>query len=124
MRDALDAALLDKKERRSSPQGPQDRGEGQERKCRTDGEDPGKRVYVLGFEGDMARPRSSASPGRSTPFSPSPGRSTDEVVLPLDSFGGTVTGYGLAAAEVLRLRERKITGHRAPSTRWRRAAAT
>ena len=33
---------------------------------------------------------------------------TDEVVLRLESPGGTVTGYGLAAAEILRLRERKI----------------
>src|SRR5208282_4577229 len=33
---------------------------------------------------------------------------TDEVVLRLQSPGGTVTGYGLAAAEVSRLRDRKI----------------
>ena len=32
----------------------------------------------------------------------------DEVVLRLDSPGGTVTGYGLAAAEILRFRERKV----------------
>jgi serine protease SohB len=33
---------------------------------------------------------------------------TDEAVIRIESPGGTVTGYGLAAAEILRLRERKI----------------
>ena len=33
---------------------------------------------------------------------------TDEVVLKIDSPGGTVTGYGLAAAEVMRLTGRKV----------------
>jgi serine protease SohB len=33
---------------------------------------------------------------------------TDEAVIRIESGGGTVTGYGLAAAEILRLRERKI----------------
>ena len=33
---------------------------------------------------------------------------TDEAVVRIESGGGTVTGYGLAAAEILRLRERKI----------------
>jgi serine protease SohB len=32
----------------------------------------------------------------------------DEVVLRVESPGGTVTGYGLAAAEIMRLRDRKI----------------
>ncbi len=32
----------------------------------------------------------------------------DEVVVRIDSGGGTVTGYGLAAAEILRLREHNI----------------
>src|SRR5271166_4736946 len=34
---------------------------------------------------------------------------TDEVALRLESPGGTVTGYGLAAAEILRLRDHKVT---------------
>ena len=33
---------------------------------------------------------------------------TDETVIRIESPGGTVTGYGLAAAEILRLRDRKI----------------
>lgn len=39
-----------------------------------------------------------------------PGR--DEVLIRLNSGGGTVTGYGLAAAQIARLRERgyKVSG--------------
>ncbi len=64
-----------------------------------------KRVFVLTFKGDLhASPvarlarevdaiLSAARPGK------------DEVVVRIDSPGGLVTGYGLAAAQMLRLRE-------------------
>jgi serine protease SohB len=99
MRDAFDAELLDRKERRA-------RVRARKRKAKAGAkmraED--KRIYVLEFKGDpmasdvkrLAREIDAvlvvARPG------------TDEVVLRLQSPGGTVTGYGLAAAEIARLR--------------------
>jgi len=63
---------------------------------------------VLGFKGDM---RASAVKRLGAEIdavliAARPG--TDETVIRIESPGGTVTGYGLAAAEILRLRDRKI----------------
>jgi len=105
MRDAMNAELLDKKQRKALAKAR--KREAKAAKARRD-QEPGKRIYVLAFKGDM---RASAVKrlGREidavlTVARPGP----DEVVLRLQSPGGTVTGYGLAAAEILRLRERKI----------------
>jgi serine protease SohB len=102
MREALNAELLDKKARKALV-----KARKREAKARR-GDDAGKRIYVLGFKGDM---RASAVNRLGHEIDAvltvaRPG--TDEVVLRLESPGGTVTGYGLAAAEILRLRERKV----------------
>jgi serine protease SohB len=102
MRDELDAEILDRKERRSL-------AKARKREAKARAATPtGKRVYVLGFKGD---PMASAVKrlAREIDAVLTVARpSTDEVVLRLQSSGGTVTGYGLAAAEILRLRDRKI----------------
>ncbi len=105
MRDAMNAELLDKKQRKALAKAR--KKEAKAAKARRD-QEPGKRIYVLAFKGDM---RASAVKRLGheidavlTVARPGP----DEVVLRLQSPGGTVTGYGLAAAEILRLRERKI----------------
>src|SRR5271157_1744764 len=95
MRDAMNAELLDKREAKA------------EAKARRD-QEPGKRIYVLAFKGDM---RASAVKRLGAEIDAvltvaRPG--TDEATIRIESPGGTVTGYGLAAAEILRLRERKI----------------
>jgi serine protease SohB len=63
---------------------------------------------VLAFKGDL-RARAVKQLGAEIDavlIAARPG--IDEVVLRLESPGGTVTGYGLAAAEILRLRQGKI----------------
>ena len=105
MRDAMNSELLDKKQRKALAKAR--KREAKAAKARRD-QEPGKRIYVLGFKGDM---RASAVKRLGHEIDAvltvaRPG--TDEVVLRLQSPGGTVTGYGLAAAEILRLRERKI----------------
>ena len=67
-----------------------------------------KRVFVLNFKGDLGAHAvehlraeidallTTAKPGE------------DEVALRLESPGGTVTGYGLAAAQILRLRDKGL----------------
>jgi serine protease SohB len=106
MRDALDAALLDRKERKALAKAHKKEAKATAKAER--GKEPGKRLYVLGFKGDM---RASAVKRLGAEIdaviiAARPG--TDETMIRIESPGGTVTGYGLAAAEILRLREHKI----------------
>lgn len=66
-----------------------------------------KKVYVLNFDGDM---KASAVSSLSEEITAVLGVATpqDEVVLRLESGGGVVHGYGLAAAQLMRLRARHI----------------
>ncbi len=101
MRDELDVEILDWKERRSLARA-------RKREAARAATPTGKRVYVLGFKGD---PMASAVKRLAREIDAVlvvARPETDEVVLRLQSSGGTVTGYGLAAAEVARLRDRKI----------------
>jgi serine protease SohB len=106
MRDAMNAALLDRRERKALARTRKREAKAAAKARR--GREPGKRVYVLAFKGDM---RASAvkrlgSEVDAVLIAARPG--ADEAVIRIESPGGTVTGYGLAAAQILRLRERKI----------------
>ena len=106
MRDAMNGALLDRRERKALAKRRKKEAKAAAKARRS--ETPGKRLYVLGFKGDT---RASAvkrlgSEIDAVLIAARPG--TDEAVIRIESPGGTVTGYGLAAAEILRLRERKI----------------
>lgn len=67
----------------------------------------GKNIYVLNFLGDI---KASAVSSMTEEVNAILNVATpsDEVVLRLESGGGLVHGYGLAAAQLMRLRERKI----------------
>jgi serine protease SohB len=108
-RDAFNAAFLDKKGRKALVKARKKEIKARKKEMNARGsDDPAKRLYVLAFKGDMRAQRvkelgmeidavlTVARPGK------------DEVVLRLDSPGGTVTGYGLGAAEILRLREHEV----------------
>src|SRR5271157_3210824 len=106
MRETMNAALFDKKERKALAR-TRKKARKKAIKARR-GEQAAKRIYVLTFKGDM---RASAvkrlgSEIDAVLIAARPG--ADEAVIRIESPGGTVTGYGLAAAEILRLRERKI----------------
>lgn len=66
-----------------------------------------KNIYFLKFDGDIkASAVSSLSQEVTAVLSAAtPG---DEVVVSIESGGGTVNGYGLGAAQLMRIRERKI----------------
>jgi serine protease SohB len=106
MRDSMNGALLDKKERKAlaKTRKKEDKAAAKARR----GQEPGKRIYVLGFKGDMRATavKRLGSEIDAVLIAARPG--TDEAVVRIESPGGTVTGYGLAAAEILRLREHKI----------------
>lgn len=66
-----------------------------------------KNIYVLNFHGDLKASEVSALREEITAVL-NIATSEDEVVLRLESPGGTVPGYGLAAAQLLRLRAKHI----------------
>ena len=106
MRDAMDAALLGKKERKALARARKKEAKAEARARRS--QEPGKRIYVLSFKGDI---RASAVKRLGSEIDAvliAARPQTDEAVIRIESPGGTVTGYGLAAAEILRLREHRI----------------
>jgi serine protease SohB len=103
MREAMNAALLDKKGLKALI-----KARKKEKKSKR-GDDSTKRIYVMAFKGDM-RARAVSELGMAIDGVLTVARpKTDEVVLRLESPGGTVTGYGLGAAAILRLREHGIS---------------
>jgi len=106
MQDAMNGALLDRKERKALLKAHKKETKAAAKARR--GETPGKRIFVLAFKGDM---RASAVKRLGSEIDAvliAARPQTDEAVIRIESPGGTVTGYGLAAAEILRLRGRKI----------------
>lgn len=102
LRDAIDAKILGKKEIKAL-------AKARKKQAKARGGDPEvKRIYVLTFKGDI-RASAVKTLGREIDAVMTVARpGTDEVVVRIDSGGGTVTGYGLAAAEILRLRALRI----------------
>jgi len=99
----LGAAFLNKKQRKAHLKAAK-----KARKLAANSPSPEARVFVLDFKGDM---RASAADrlGREIDAVLSLARpESDEVVLRLESPGGTVTGYGLAAARLQRLRAARV----------------
>ena len=79
---------------------------------KTDGDAPAdqpheKRIFVVDFDGDI-RATAVASLRQEISAILTMAGSGDEVVVRLESGGGVVHGYGLAASQLQRIRERKI----------------
>ncbi|MBB4198563.1 protease SohB [Rhodoblastus sphagnicola] len=109
MRDELDAEILDRKERRSRAKARKREAKASKREAKARAAaSTGKRVYVLGFKGDPMASTVKQLAQEIDAVLTVARPETDEVVLRLQSPGGTVTGYGLAAAEISRLRDRNI----------------
>ena len=66
-----------------------------------------RRVFVLNFQGDL-RATAVASLREEVTAVLTVAQPDDEVVLRLESAGGLVHGYGLAAAQLLRFRDRQV----------------
>jgi serine protease SohB len=106
MRDAVNGALLDRKERKALAKTLKKEAKAAAKARR--GEAPGKRIYVLAFKGDLRASAVKRLGAEIDAVLIAARAGTDEAVIRIESPGGTVTGYGLAAAEILRLRDRKI----------------
>lgn len=103
MRDALESELLDEAaHKKLSKQ--REKNQKAERKAATT---PRPRLFVLDFDGDMEASAVSHLREEITALLQvlNPG---DEVLLRLESEGGLVHGYGLAASQLKRLRDRQF----------------
>lgn len=105
MEAVLDSAMLPKRVFRKSLK--QKRKEKVKERKKTKTDEQQNNVYVLAFKGDLRasevnslRECISAILMKAAP--------PDEVVVLLESVGGTVHGYGLAASQLLRLRQQGI----------------
>lgn len=78
------------------------------RKSATDAKPPRKRLFVLGFDGDI---KASATDNLREEISAVLGQTGegDEVLVCLESPGGLVHGYGLAASQLQRIRDAGVT---------------
>jgi serine protease SohB len=102
----MNGALLDRRERKALAKTLKKEAKAAAKARR--GETPGKRIYVLAFKGDLRASAVKRLGAEIDAILIAARAGTDEAVIRIESPGGTVTGYGLAAAEILRLRERKI----------------
>jgi len=78
-----------------------------EEKAKTKIEQPCKNIFVLTFHGDMKATAVSSLSEEITALL-NIATPADEIVLRLESAGGVVHGYGLAAAQLMRIRAKKI----------------
>jgi serine protease SohB len=100
-RSRLNAEILPKKERKAFLKA--------RKKAAKTATPPDKRIYVLDFKGDIGASAVKRL-GREIDAVLTIARAgADEVVVRIESPGGTVTGYGLAATQLGRLREAGIT---------------
>jgi serine protease SohB len=97
---ALKAATLSKKAFKQARKEQKARDKQQEKTTR-------RRVFVLNFHGDI-RASALASLREEVTAVLTVAQPEDEVVLRLESAGGLVHAYGLAAAQLLRIRDRRI----------------
>lgn len=97
---ALKAAILPKKALKQARKEQKARDKQHDKTAR-------RRVFVLNFHGDI-RAAAVASLREEVTAVLTVAQPEDEVVLRLDSAGGLVHGYGLAAAQLLRLRDRRV----------------
>lgn len=107
-RHAMQHALLNDKERKKQEKAERKQEKAQQKQRQHDGDEPERlRLYVLDFDGDI---RASATSNLREEISAVLGvaRSGDEVLLRLESGGGMVHSYGLAASQLQRIRDAGI----------------
>ncbi|NKB37539.1 MAG: protease SohB [Gammaproteobacteria bacterium] len=105
MRFILESAILSKKELKQKAK--DEKAAQKKREKQNEDSDPRKRVFVLDFKGDIrASEVSSLREEISSLLTVT--KKGDEVLVLVESGGGTVHGYGLAASQLHRVRDRGI----------------
>ncbi|MFT7461173.1 MAG: serine protease SohB [Planctomycetota bacterium] len=101
----LESAILSKKEFKQSVKDAKAKHKKEDKKPESDGDRP--RVFVLDFKGDI-RASEVASLREEISSLLTVTREGDEVFVQVESGGGTVHGYGLAASQLRRIRDKNI----------------
>lgn len=102
---ALNAATLDKNEFKKLQK--DEKGKQKEQKKEQKPDEKRKRIYVLNFHGDIRASAVSSLREEITAVL-TVATEQDEVFVRLESSGGVVHGYGLAASQLMRVREQNI----------------
>ena len=111
MAEALQAELLDpaalKAHRKARKKAAKQKNKTQKQALKTADHKPEKRIFVIDFDGDI---QASAVEALREEISAilTLAEKSDEVLLRLESGGGVVHGYGLAASQLQRLRAHKV----------------
>ncbi len=103
MHRAIESSLLDKRETRKQRR----QQKKQDKQASRKGDPRRKRLFVLNFEGDIRASRVHCLREEITAIL-TIAEPSDEVVIRLESSGGMVHAYGLAASQLDRLRSREI----------------
>lgn len=104
MRDAIGATLLSKKEKKQKRK---DRKKEKKSEKKEGPDKDRKRIFVLDFDGDTSASEVESLRDEITAILTS-AKDGDHVFLRLESPGGQVHGYGLAASQLARLSEQKV----------------
>jgi serine protease SohB len=105
MAAALNANILEKDEFKKFQK--EVKEQEKEKKKETKAEEKKKRIYVLNFQGDIRASAVSSLREEITAVL-TVATDKDEVFVRLESSGGVVHGYGLAASQLMRIRDRNI----------------
>jgi len=101
----LKSQILTKKEFKKSIK--ELKAEHKQKEKKSDSEDSRKRIFVLDFKGDI-RASDVTSLREEITAVLTIASESDEIVVLIESAGGTVHGYGLAASQLKRIRDRNI----------------
>lgn len=109
MADAIKAVAIDEKElkKQEKERKKQEKAEAKKKKDKTETEQRKRRVFVLNFDGDI-KASDTEDLRQAITSVLSIAEETDEVVVKLESPGGMVHSYGLAASQLARITAKKI----------------
>ncbi len=107
MAHLLESATMPKKEMKEREKKRKKQAKAEKKKLSADADSHKKRIYVLNFDGDI-RGSEVASLREEVTAVLTVATPQDEVLLRLESTGGMVHAYGLAASQLQRVKDKKI----------------
>ena len=108
--DLLNETVLDKKEQKAleKKKKKEEKEKKAKEKDKSSDDDKNKRLFVINFNGDIKASAVDQLREEVTSILTIADKDRDEVVINLESPGGMVHGYGLAASQLLRIKSKKI----------------
>ncbi len=107
LRDAMKDEMLSEHERKKAAKERRKQRKAEKKKAKSGAQPEKKKVFVLSFKGDILASAVNSLREEVTAVL-TVAKPSDEVVVRLESAGGTVNSYGLAASQLLRLKSKNI----------------